>query len=174
MDSAASMKTAGSATLHDEDILVWSEIQAAALRALAGRRDLPNELDLANVVEEVEDVGKSEFRGVKSLISNIFVQLILLWADPDAPALRGWQGEVTAWHVDLLDRVSPSMRARLVPEILWRSAARVACAKLSAWDADKAVRAKGVLTGLSCPFDIAALWVEEFDIVEAVAKLPPG
>ena len=49
----------GDRTLYDEDILIWSEQQAAALRSLASRRDLPNELDLANVIEEIEDAGRS-------------------------------------------------------------------------------------------------------------------
>jgi hypothetical protein len=35
------------------------------LRSLTGRRDLPNQLDLANVVEEIEDVGKSELHAVE-------------------------------------------------------------------------------------------------------------
>ena len=56
----------GDRSLYDEDILVWSEQQAAALRSLASRRDLPNELDLANVIEEIEDVGRSEFHTVES------------------------------------------------------------------------------------------------------------
>ena len=58
----------GDRTLYDEDILVWSEQQAAALRSLASRRDLPNELDLANVIEEIEDVGRSEFHAVDELM----------------------------------------------------------------------------------------------------------
>jgi hypothetical protein len=46
--------------LYDSDILAWSEQQAAALRRLAGRRELPNELDLDNVVEEIETVGRND------------------------------------------------------------------------------------------------------------------
>ena len=42
----------GDSSQYDEDILIWSERQAAALRSLATRRDLPNDLDLANVVED--------------------------------------------------------------------------------------------------------------------------
>jgi hypothetical protein len=34
---------------YDEDFLAWSEQQAAALRELAGRRGLPDELDLEHV-----------------------------------------------------------------------------------------------------------------------------
>ena len=30
-----------SASLYDDDILAWSELQAAALRSLTGRHDLP-------------------------------------------------------------------------------------------------------------------------------------
>ena len=56
----------GDRSLYDEDILVWSEQQAAALRSLASRRDLPNELDLANVIEEIEDVGRSEFHASRA------------------------------------------------------------------------------------------------------------
>ena len=40
---------------HDSDFLIWTERQARALRALAPRRaDLPNELDLENLAEEIE------------------------------------------------------------------------------------------------------------------------
>ena len=60
----------GDSSVYDEDILIWSERQAAALRSLASRRDLPNELDLANVIEEIEDVGKSEFHTVESPIES--------------------------------------------------------------------------------------------------------
>ena len=84
-------------SLYDEDFLIWSEQQAAALRYLANRRDLPNELDLANVIEEIEDVGRSEFHR-ESLVENILTHLVLLAADPDAPATRGWIAEITAWN----------------------------------------------------------------------------
>ena len=77
----------GDRSLYDEDILIWSEQQAAALRSLAVRRDLPNELDLANVIEEIEDVGRSEFHTVESLVEQYPDHIsLLLAADPDAPA----------------------------------------------------------------------------------------
>ena len=128
----------GDRSLYDEDILVWSEQQAAALRSLASRRDLPNELDLANVIEEIEDVGRSEFHAVESYVENILAHLVLLSADPDAPAARGWIAEVTAWNVTLRRRISPSMRSRLDIESLWRDALEVAAAKLAGWNEDKA------------------------------------
>jgi hypothetical protein len=159
------------ASLYDDDILAWSEAQAAALRSLTGRRDLPNQLDLANVVEEIEDAGKSELRTVESLIRNILVHLILLWADPDAPPTFGWRGEIATWHDEVVRRITPSMRPMLDLNAIWRSAVRVAYAKLRDWDETKAEAARTTLTGSHCPFDLAALVTEEFDPSQAVARL---
>jgi hypothetical protein len=41
---------------YKEDFYGWSQRQAATLRRLAGKRDLPNDLDLDHVAEEIEDV----------------------------------------------------------------------------------------------------------------------
>jgi len=159
------------ASLYDDDILAWSEVQAAALRSLVGRRDLPNQLDLANVVEEIEDAGKSELRTVESLIRNILTHLIMLWADPGAPPTNGWRGEIAAWHEDLLRRISPSMRQKLDLNLVWRSAVRVACAKLADWDAAKAGAARVALVGSTCPLDLAALTSEELDLADVIGRL---
>jgi hypothetical protein len=162
------------ATLYDDDILAWSEQQAAALRSLAGRHDLPNQLDLANVVEEIEDVGKSEFRAVESLIGNILVHLILLSADPDTPSIRGWRGEITAWRLAVRRRISHSMRTKIGMDEIWQDAVTLAYAKLADWDIEKAEHTKTTLTGTACPFDVGTFCSETFDIPEAVEKLPPA
>jgi hypothetical protein len=146
-------------------------MQAVALRSLTGRRDLPNQLDLANVVEEIEDVGKSELRAVESLIRNILVHLIILWADPEAPSTLGWRGEIAAWHDELLRRISRSMGSKLDLAPIWRGAACVAGAKLADWDATKAEAARSALTGSDCRFELAVLATEEFDPSSAVARL---
>ena len=163
-----------SATLYEQDVLAWSEQQAAALRCLADRRDLPNQLDLANVIEEITDVGKSELRAVESFIENILSHLILLWAEPHSPAARGGRAEVTAWHVSLRRRVTPSMRTAIDLDRLWRDAVIVACAKLASWDETTAARAAAALGGLACPLDCGLLGGETLDSAGAVAKLPPA
>ena len=58
---------------------------------------------------------------------------MLLWADPDAPAMRGWIAEVTAWNGTLRRRISPSMRSRLEMDSLWREpwTSEVAAARLA-------------------------------------------
>jgi Domain of unknown function DUF29 len=158
----------GDRTLYDEDILVWSEQQAAALRSLTTRHDLPNELDLANVIEEIEDVGRSEFHTVESLIENILTHLVLLAADPDAPATQGWIAEVTARNVTLRRRISPSIRTRLDMESLWRDSLEVAAAKLAGWNEDQAA---GVarLRGTPCPFTATDIPSAGLDVLNAAA-----
>jgi hypothetical protein len=154
--------------LYETDILVWSEQQAAALRSLASRRDLPNELDLANVIEEIEDVGKSEFHSVESLVENILTHLVLLAADPEAPATRGWIAEITAWNLALRRRISPSMRGRLDMQALWSGAVEVASAKLAVWN-EAAAAAAASLTGVACPFTPDYFPVDKLDTLTAAS-----
>jgi hypothetical protein len=157
-------------SLYDEDILIWSEQQAAVLRSLANRRDLPNELDLANVIEEIEDVGRSEFHTVESLIENVLTHLVLLAADPDAPATRGWIAEITAWNLTLRRRITPSMQARLDVPSLWRDSLEVAAAKLAGWDEDKAA-AVTRLREAPCPFTASDFPSAALDVASAAARI---
>lgn len=118
--------------LYETDILAWSEQQAAALRELASRRDLPNALDLAHVVEEIEDVGLSQLNGVKSRTRRILEHVLKCHAEPDAPSVRHWHGEIANWQTELADRFSQSMRQRIELDGLWRQAVKVAMLEIGA------------------------------------------
>src|SRR5215210_7847095 len=79
-------------SLYDDDIYAWTQQQAEALRRLAGtRRDLPNELDLENVAEEIEDVGKSELHRVESFLRLIWIHLLTAASAPQARSQRKWR-----------------------------------------------------------------------------------
>ena len=80
--------------LYETDILAWSEQQAGALRELAARRDLPNALDLAHVLEEIEDLGLSELNSVKSFIQLVLRHAIKCVVDADATTVRHWHVEI--------------------------------------------------------------------------------
>ena len=150
-------------TLYDDDILAWSEQQASALRRLAERRDLPNDLDLEHVAEEIEDVGRSELNAVQGLIRQIFTYLIKAASTPDA---EHWRGEVVAFHNSLLDRFSTAMAQRIDLHRQWRRALR---------EAGAALTAKGGAVAPSlpirCPYDLADLTGESFSFDAAVAAL---
>ena len=113
----------GGSTLYDDDILLWSEQQAAALRRLRdGPRGLPNELDIDNVAEEIESVGRSELAAVESYVELILVHLIKLAAAPDEEPVRHCRAEVTAFHSGFRRRFASSMRARIDLAALWADA----------------------------------------------------
>src|SRR3954466_2199000 len=83
------------ATSYDDDVYAWSQEQAAVLRRLAEtRRDLPNELDLENVAEKIEDVGKAEVRTVESFLELLLQHLVKLASVPDARPAKHWRTEV--------------------------------------------------------------------------------
>ncbi len=110
-------------TLYDDDILLWSEQQAAAIRELGRtRRDLSNELDVENVAEEIESVGRSELAATKSYLRLIFLHLMKLVAESDSPAASHWRGEIIGFHSEMMTRYAPSMRQRIDLDDLWRSA----------------------------------------------------
>jgi uncharacterized protein DUF29 len=110
-------------TLYDDDILLWSEQQAAAIRKLgATGRNLPNELDIENVAEEIESVGRSELAAVKSYLRLIFLHLIKLIAEADSQAASHWRSEIVGFHSEMMERYAPSMRQRIDIDAIWRSA----------------------------------------------------
>jgi len=151
---------------YDEDILVWSEQQASALRSLRSRRDLPNELDLEHVAEEIEDVGRSELNAVRSYIRQIFIHLIKAASIPDVEPARHWQSEAIGFHGSLLDRVTPSMIDRIDATKLWRRAMREAAAQLAAHGQVVAPQLPK-----ACPLSVEEIVDEEFDFARAVGKV---
>ncbi len=153
-------------TLYDTDFLTWTEEQAAALRALAGRRDLPNTLDLENVIEEIEALGRYELKSVTSPIRLILEHLLKIAFDPDSDAQRHWRGEIITWHADVREELVPSMHRKIELDVLWRYAARRARGPLQA----RAISLPRWLPE-SCPFTLHDFLASEFDIDGAVARL---
>jgi hypothetical protein len=110
-------------SLYDEDIYAWAREQAEVLRRLAEtRRDLPNELDLENVAEEIEDVGKSELGKVESFIRLILIHLLKLGSAPQSRSQRKWRNEGLALHAELLKEITPAMRPNIDVDHQWRLA----------------------------------------------------
>ena len=79
-------------TAYADDIYLWSQEQAALLRALpGGQHNLPNALDLETIAEEIESVGRSELSTVQSCLTLFMVHLIKLAAlGLEAQPSRHW------------------------------------------------------------------------------------
>jgi hypothetical protein len=150
-------------SLYDEDILLWSEQQAAAVRKLGRTRALPNELDIENVAEEIESVGRSELAAVESYLRLILVHLIKLSMEPNSDAVRHWRGEIVGFHSDARRRYTPSMRQRIDLDGLWGSAR------------EQATLSYEGAAGLPerCPFTLDELLADRIDILALQARLTP-
>ena len=159
------------AGLYDSDILAWSEQQADVLRSLAGRRDLPNELDLSHVVEEIEDVGLSQLHAVSSFIRLIMTHAIKCWADPDAPSLLHWHAEIGGWQTELSSRLTAGMRNRIDLNCEWQRAAPQANRDLKAQGADVAAVKVRLALDAACPLPLDDLSCDPADPALLVERL---
>ena len=97
-------------TLYEVDFYAWTQEQAQLLRE---RRF--NDLDLDNLVDEVESVGSSEKREIRSRLKVLLTHL-LKWKFQ--PGLRGnsWRRTIHEQRENIADIVesSPSLRSYLL------------------------------------------------------------
>ena len=133
--------------------------QAALLRALMVRaRDLPNGLEVEQIAEEIEDLGRSEVRAVESYLKLLFLHLIKRESCPSSPAARHWTGEVQTQIDYLIREYRSSMRQAMRLDLVWRAAMR---------QADEALDQAGdvLLPGLpkECPIGLDELVDLRFD-----------
>ena len=99
--------------LYEQDILVWSERQADLLRRLAAGKWLNEAVDWVNLIDEVEDVGRSELNSVESLLRQAMLHLLKLHRWPDSRDDLHWRVEVSEFLIQARKRFTPSMRQRL-------------------------------------------------------------
>jgi uncharacterized protein DUF29 len=139
--------------LYDDDIYAWSLHQGAVLRRMAaeGGARLPNDLDVGNVIEEIETVGRSEMAGVRSHLTRMLEHLIKAVPSPTAYPATKWMGEVAREQTAAIAGYTPSMRQNLDLARVWRDARRVAAADLAAYGEAAAALPE------DCPFALEEL-----------------
>src|SRR5205823_14188162 len=104
--------------LYDRDFFLWTQEQATALRAV---KDSNLPLDWDNLAEEIEDLGKSDRRELRSQIRRIMRHLAKLQFSPAHDPRRGWHESIVDGRseVELILRDSPSLkrqRSRIVAD----------------------------------------------------------
>ncbi len=102
-----------------EDALAWSEQQADLLRRLAAGERVNDDVDWANVIEEIQDVGLSQLRTVRSLLAHAMEHLLKIHGWPDGP-VEHWKHETRVFLVDASRDDTPSMRQRINLPSLYR------------------------------------------------------
>lgn len=102
--------------LYETDFYGWTQEQAAKLRRLSIERS-NLDLDLENLAEEIESVGGSDKKQVKSRLTTVLEHMLKIAYSPAYEPLNGWRGTVRVQRRDLLATLeqSPSLR-RVVRE----------------------------------------------------------
>lgn len=109
--------------LYDDDILLWSERQAALLRRLAaGERVNDRDLDWPNISEEIEAVGRSELRACEALLMQAIVHRLKQVCWPQSSEVPHWREEEIRFRQEAADAFSPSMRQRIDMARIYRRA----------------------------------------------------
>ena len=110
--------------LYDADILLWSEHQAALLKRLAAGERLNERPDWANIIEEMESVGRSQLVAVESLIVRALLHQIKVRAWHNSSEVPHWRAEAIGFRDDASRSYAPSMRQRIDMDRLYRQALR--------------------------------------------------
>ena len=94
-------------TRYETDVVAWANEQAAFVRA--GRLDM---MDLENIAEEIEDVGKSEQREISSRMAVLLMHL-LKWQYQPGRRGNSWARTIKIQRKSILSRLkkTPSLKA---------------------------------------------------------------
>ena len=98
--------------LYDRDFFLWTQEQAAALRTVKNS-NLP--LDWDNLAEEIESLGKSDRRQLRSQIRRILRHLLKLEVSPASDPRAGWCSTIADSRLEIEDVLfdSPSLRREI-------------------------------------------------------------
>jgi hypothetical protein len=107
---------------YDEDVLEWSEHQAALLRRLASGDQANETPDWENIIEEVESVGRNQLSAVRSLLVPALLHDLKCQAWPSARDVPHWRAEARGFRDDAAEAFTPSMRQRIDMDDLYRRA----------------------------------------------------
>ncbi len=95
-------------SLYEEDFNLWLSATAEQLRAGSF-----HEVDIENLIEEIESMGRSERRALESLLTRLIEHLFKLtyWESERSRCLGGWKREIRNFRSSLkkILRDSPSL-----------------------------------------------------------------
>ena len=94
---------------YDEDYAAWLDYQVGLIKA--GRW---NEIDRDNLIDEVESLGRSEFRAFVSAIEVVLLHMLKWDFQPERPT-RSWATSIASHRLRAKDELedNPSFKARI-------------------------------------------------------------
>ena len=84
--------------LYDEDILLWSERQSTLLRCIAAGEPVNERPDWANIIEEVESVGREQLHAVESLLLQALLHMLKAEGWPNARDVENWLADARGFE----------------------------------------------------------------------------
>jgi CII-binding regulator of phage lambda lysogenization HflD len=101
-------------TLYEIDTNQWLEETIELLKA-----NRFNELDLENLIEELEALGRNDKNAVESLLEQVIRHLLLLqyWLKESEYNKSHWQAEITGFRTQLKRRLTSNLRNHLLKEL---------------------------------------------------------
>lgn len=102
------------ATRYDTDFYGWTQEQAAKLRSLLAERS-NLDLDIENIAEEIDSLGRSNYHQLVSRLEEIAIHLLKLHYSTHLDCENSWKSSVRGHRprVAKLLRESPSLKPRL-------------------------------------------------------------
>ena len=96
-------------SLYEEDYLAWIEQQVALLRA-----ERTDDLDLGHLIEELEDIGRSEWRELENRLEALLAHMLKRDYQPEKRS-SSWDSTIDDQRrrLDRLFKRSPSLRRNL-------------------------------------------------------------
>jgi hypothetical protein len=98
---------------YDDDILLWSEHQSELLRRMAAGEPVNERPDWANIIEEVESVGREQLHAVESLLLQALLHTLKAEGWPDARDVENWLADARGFRAQARRRFVPSMRRNI-------------------------------------------------------------
>ncbi len=99
-------------SLYEQDYQLWLEQTLAQLKT----GDFQN-IDLENLIEEVESLGKSDKHAISSYLMRLCEHLLKVtyWESEREMCLRGWMVEIANFRIEIQNRLetSPSLKTFL-------------------------------------------------------------
>lgn len=108
------LSVSGLKTLYEIDDSQWLEITIELLKNRQFK-----DLDLENLIEELEDLGKEKKNAVASLLEQIIRHLLLLqyWESESEYNAVHWQGEIYNFRIQLKRKLTTNLRNYLDDEL---------------------------------------------------------
>src|SRR4051812_29713264 len=107
------------ASRYANDFYAWTREQSRLLREMSAGA---SGLDVVNLAEEVEDMGRAEILRISSLLRQTILHLLKMAIDPDSQAAHHWFDEAVTSQGDAVLALSPGLKQRLDLEKVWRVA----------------------------------------------------